>query len=182
MGCWCTSAPSLIFSLTYTRLHTQHRHTSTPARCSWTLTGPGLHRQHPSDAMIQRLVRGHCVSARDSCVCFFQNCVWKLEKINSDQTNEQKLKKKNLCSLLFLILHQMFTQDFEPEGSIKTEQPLTQVQVLFSCCSCLNVRQLGGHGGLGVFALKMLLEGLGVRHLCLEGEPWFQTVWSCYDK
>lgn len=37
-----------------------------------------------------------------------------------------------------------------------------------SSCSCLNVHQLSGHGGLGVFALKMLLEGLGVRHLCLK--------------
>lgn len=32
--------------------------------------------------------------------------------------------------------------------------------------SGLNIHQLGGHGGLGVFALKVLLEGLGVGHLC----------------
>ena len=34
----------------------------------------------------------------------------------------------------------------------------------------LDVHQLRGHGGLGVFALKMLLEGLGVWHHCLEEE------------
>lgn len=35
--------------------------------------------------------------------------------------------------------------------------------------SGLNVCQLRRHGGLGMFALKVLLEGFGVGHLCLRG-------------
>lgn len=34
---------------------------------------------------------------------------------------------------------------------------------------CLNICKLGRHGRLGMFALKVLLEGFGVGHLCLKG-------------
>lgn len=37
---------------------------------------------------------------------------------------------------------------------------------LVTSSSCLNIYQLRRHGRLGVFALKVLLEGFGVRHLC----------------
>ena len=40
-----------------------------------------------------------------------------------------------------------------------------------SDCSalCLHILELRGHRTLGVLALKVLLEGLGVRHLGLGG-------------
>lgn len=119
--------------LMHLNVHSTYTHPappSTPAR--WLLTGPSVRHQHPLDTVIQQLVRGRCVSVRDSFVFIVEASV---------EVQRLLAAWRERCHLL-------------PRFS----------------SSCLNVHQLGRHCWLGMFAFKMLLEGLGVGHLCLEKE------------
>lgn len=128
--------------LTHLNVHSTYTHPappSTPAR--WLLTGPSVRHQHPLDDVIQQLVRGRCVSVRDSFVFIVEAS----DEVQTLLWSQQQLADSAAISY---------------PGSAP----------LLSSSSCLNVHQLGRHCRLGMFALKMLLEGLGVWHLCLEKE------------